>query len=240
MKKKLTFGSVVVILLLLALYFILPAPEPEVMPEVSVDQIPAYSGEPFVVLANNVPAFQEKDYVTESYEFYEDLDAMNRCTYTMACIGPDLMPTEDRGDIGMIRPTGWVTAKYDFVDGKYLYNRCHLIGFQLAGENANELNLITGTRTMNTQGMLPFENMVADYIDETDNHVLYRVTPVYNGTDLVAQGVQMEACPLKMMVRAFASMCFVIMWNRVWRSITRPVKTGLLRRLPDGEALAAV
>ena len=193
MKKKLSLGSAVVILLLLALYFILPAPEPEVMPEVSVDQIPAYSGEPFVILANNVPAFQEKDYVTESYEFYDDLDAMNRCTYTMACIGPDLMPTEDRGDIGMIRPTGWVTAKFDFVDGKYLYNRCHLIGFQLTGENANERNLITGTRYMNVDGMLPFENMVADYIKETGNHVLYRVVPIFEGDNLVASGVTMEA-----------------------------------------------
>ena len=193
MKKKLSLGSVVVILLLLVLYFVLPAPEPEVVPEVSVDEIPAYSGEAFVILENNVPAFQEKDYVTESYEFYDDLDAMNRCTYTMACIGPDLMPTEDRGNIGMVRPTGWVTAKYDFVDGKYLYNRCHLIGFQLTGENANERNLITGTRYMNVEGMLPFENMVADYIKETGNHVLYRVVPIFKGDNLVASGVTMEA-----------------------------------------------
>ena len=193
MKKKLSLGSVVVILLLLVLYFVLPAPEPEVVPEVSVDEIPAYSGEAFVILENNVPAFQEKDYVTENYEFYEDLDAMNRCTYTMACIGPDLMPTEDRGNIGMVRPTGWVTAKYDFVDGKYLYNRCHLIGFQLTGENANERNLITGTRYMNVEGMLPFENMVADYIKETGNHVLYRVVPIFEGDNLLASGVTMEA-----------------------------------------------
>ena len=193
MKKKLSLGSVVVILLLLVLYFVLPAPEPEVVPEVSVAEIPAYSGEAFVILENNVPAFQEKDYVTDSYEFYEDLDAMNRCTYTMACIGPDLMPTEDRGNIGQVRPTGWVTAKYDFVDGKYLYNRCHLIGFQLTGENANERNLITGTRYMNVDGMLPFENMVADYIKETGNHVLYRVVPIFEGDNLVASGVTMEA-----------------------------------------------
>ena len=192
MKKKLSLGSVVVILLLLVLYFVLPAPEPEVVPEVSVDEIPAYSGEAFVILENNVPAFQEKDYVTESYEFYDDLDAMNRCTYTMACIGPDLMPTEDRGNIGMVRPTGWVTAKYDFVDGKYLYNRCHLIGFQLTGENANERNLITGTRYMNVEGMLPFENMVADYIKETGNHVLYRVVPIFEGDNLLASGVTIE------------------------------------------------
>ena len=193
MKKKLSLGSVVVILLLLVLYFVLPAPEPEVVPEVSVAEIPAYSGEAFVILENNIPAFQEKDYVTESYEFYDDLDAMNRCTYTMACIGPDLMPTEDRGNIGMVRPTGWVTAKYDFVDGKYLYNRCHLIGFQLTGENANERNLITGTRYMNVEGMLPFENMVADYIKETGNHVLYRVVPIFEGDNLLASGVTMEA-----------------------------------------------
>ena len=115
----------------------------------------------------------------------------------MACLGQELMPTEDRGAIGMIKPSGWHTVKYDFVDGKYLYNRCHLIGFQLAGENANEQNLITGTRYMNTEGMLPFENMVADYITETGNHVLYRVTPVYDGDNLLARGVQIEALSME-------------------------------------------
>ena len=193
MKKKLSLGSVIVITLLLILYFVIPSPEPEVVAGVSLEQLPAYSGEPFVILENNVPQFSESDYTTQSYETYGDLDAYNRCTYTVACIGRDLMPTEDRGNIGQVKPTGWVTAKYDFVDGKYLYNRCHLIGFQLTGENANERNLITGTRYMNVDGMLPFENMVADYIKETDHHVLYRVIPVFDGDNLVASGVTMEA-----------------------------------------------
>ena len=193
MKKKMTLGSVVVILLLLALYLILPQPEPVEVPVISLAEVPAYSGEAFAVLNGNVPLFTEDDMTTESFEHYEDLDAWNRCTYTMACIGRDLMPTEERGNIGQVRPTGWVTAKYDFVDGKYLYNRCHLIGFQLTGENANERNLITGTRYMNVEGMLPFENMVADYIKETGNHVLYRVIPVFDGENPLASGVTMEA-----------------------------------------------
>lgn len=191
MKTKLTLGSAVVIVLLVVLYLILPAPE--TAPAVSLESIPAFSGEPYIILNNNVPQFTEKEYTTQSYERYEDLDALNRCTLTMACIGSDLMPTEDRGEIGQVKPTGWVTAKYDFVDGKYLYNRCHLIGFQLTGENANERNLITGTRYMNVDGMLPFENMVADYIKETGNHVLYRVIPVFDGENMVASGVTMEA-----------------------------------------------
>jgi len=193
MKKKMTLGSAVVILLLLALYLILPQPEPVEVPVISLAEVPAYRGEAFAVLNGNVPLFTEDDMTTESYEYYDDLDAWNRCTYTMACIGRDLMPTEERGNIGQVRPTGWVTAKYDFVDGKYLYNRCHLIGFQLTGENANERNLITGTRYMNVEGMLPFENMVADYIKETGNHVLYRVIPVFDGENPLASGVTMEA-----------------------------------------------
>ena len=158
----------------------------------SLDAIPAYSGEPYVVVHDNVPYFTEDDFTTESYEYYSDLDALNRCGFTMASIGPDLMPTEERGSIGQVKPTGWQTVKYDSVDGKYLYNRCHLIGFQLTGENANERNLITGTRAMNVDGMLPFENLTADYIKETGNHVLYRVTPMFVGEELVARGVLME------------------------------------------------
>ena len=193
MKSKLTPGALILIALLLVLYFVLPSQEPAELPENTLPQIPAYSGEPFAVLEDNMPRFSLEDYVTKSYESYGDLDALNRCTYTVACIGRDLMPTQERENIGMVRPTGWVTAKYDFVDGKYLYNRCHLIGFQLTGENANERNLITGTRYMNVQGMLPFENMVADYIKETDNHVLYRVIPVFEGNNPLASGVTMEA-----------------------------------------------
>lgn len=159
----------------------------------SLGDIPAFSGNPYIAINDNVPEFTQTDLTTEAYESYSELDALGRCGYAMACIGIELMPAEDRGAIGQIKPSGWHTVKYDFVDGKYLYNRCHLIGFQLTGENANERNLITGTRYMNVEGMLPFENMVADYIKETRNHVLYRVTPIFEGDNLVASGVQMEA-----------------------------------------------
>jgi len=169
-------------------------PQESVDPNViTLENLPAFSGEPFIVLHDNIPQFSDKDLNTDAYEYFSELDDLGRCGVVMACIGQELMPTEERGSIGQVKPTGWQTVKYDFVDGKYLYNRCHLIGFQLTGENANEQNLITGTRYMNVDGMLPFENMVADYIKETNNHVLYRVTPVYNGSDLVAQGVVMEA-----------------------------------------------
>lgn len=160
---------------------------------VELDEIPEFSGTAYVVINDNIPFFTEDDYTTESYEYYSPLDELGRCGVTMACIGEDIMPTGERGEIGQVKPTGWVTAKYDFVDGKYLYNRCHLIGWQLTGENANEQNLITGTRYMNVDGMLPFENMVDDYIEETGNHVLYRVTPIFNDNELVARGVTMEA-----------------------------------------------
>ncbi len=160
----------------------------------SVANVPAFSGEDaYVVIGDNQPEFTDDDMTTVSYEYYSPLDRLGRCGYAMACIGTELMPTEERGSIGQVKPSGWQTVKYDFVDGKYLYNRCHLIGFQLSGENANEQNLITGTRYMNVEGMLPFENMIADYVMETGNHVLYRVTPIYDGDNLVARGVQMEA-----------------------------------------------
>ena len=146
-----------------------------------------------MVLDNNQPVFKQSDLITESYESYGQLDALGRCTYAIACIGQDLMPTQERESISQVKPTGWQSVKYDFINGKNLYNRCHLIGFQLTGENANEANLITGTRYMNVEGMLPFENMVADYIRETDNHVLYHVEPIYNDMELVARGVIMQA-----------------------------------------------
>ena len=156
-------------------------------------EIPAWSGEAFAVVREGQPSFRQQDLVTTSYEYYAPLDDLGRCGVTMACIGRDLMPKEDRGDISQVKPSGWVQNFYDFVDGEALYNRCHLIGFQLAGENANECNLITGTRYMNVEGMLPFENMIADYVKETGNHVIYRVTPIFVGEELVARGVQMEA-----------------------------------------------
>ena len=161
--------------------------------DISMETIPEYDGEPYVVIDDNEPNFTEEELQPEAYETYGTLDALGRCSTAEASIGEELMPTEKRGAIGKVKPTGWHTVKYDMVEGKYLYNRCHLIGYQLTAENANEENLITGTRYMNTEGMLPFENMVADYIKETGNHVMYRVTPVFEGENLVASGVQMEA-----------------------------------------------
>lgn len=158
----------------------------------SIEEIPPFSGEAYVAVNGNVPFFLEEEYTTESYEYYSELDDLGRCGMTMVCVGLDIMPTEERGSIGSVKPSGWQSVKYDIVDGKYLYNRCHLIGFQLAGENANKRNLITGTRFLNIEGMLPFEDMVADYVKETENHVLYRVTPIFNGDDLVAEGVLLE------------------------------------------------
>lgn len=159
----------------------------------TLENIPPYTGDPYVLLDDNQPNFTLDDFTTLPFEEYSELDVLGRCGVAYANICIELMPTEERGEIGMIKPTGWHTVKYDCVDGKYLYNRCHLIGFQLAGENANKLNLITGTRYFNVDGMLLFENMVAEYVEETGNHVLYRVTPIYEGDDLVARGVQMEA-----------------------------------------------
>lgn len=160
----------------------------------NLSSIPAYSGEPYVAVNNNVPYFTDNDLAqTASFETYSDLDSLRRCGVAYANVGQDLMPAGKRGSIGQVKPSGWHTVKYDNVDGKFLYNRCHLIGWQLSGEDANEKNLITGTRYLNVTGMLPFENMVADYIKETNNHVLYRVTPVFEGNNLVANGVLMEA-----------------------------------------------
>lgn len=155
--------------------------------------VPEYSGSPFAVVNNNMPFFSEADLTTDSFEFYSELDDLGRCGTAYACIGQDLMPTEERGEIGKIKPSGWHTVKYDCIADRYLYNRCHLIGFQLAGENANVKNLITGTRYLNIEGMLPFENDVADYVQSSANHVLYRVTPIFENDNLVADGVLMEA-----------------------------------------------
>ncbi len=162
-------------------------------PSFTLETIPEFTEYPYIVINDNEPYFTEKEYSTVSFETYSQLDSLGRCGVAYSCIGKDLMPTKPRGSIGQVKPTGWQTVKYNCVDGKYLYNRCHLIGFQLTGENANKLNLITGTRYLNTEGMLPFENLVADYIKETDNHVLYRVTPIFKGSELVARGVEIEA-----------------------------------------------
>jgi len=157
-----------------------------------INSIPDYSGKAYIAVDNNIPYFTKSELTTKSFERYASLDSLGRCGVAYASIGVDIMPTEERGSIGSVKPSGWHTIKYENVDGKYLYNRCHLIGFQLSGENANERNLITGTRYMNISGMLPFENMVADYVQETRNHVMYRVTPIFEGNNLLASGVLME------------------------------------------------
>ncbi len=155
--------------------------------------IPAYSESPYAVVNDNVPYFTDEEMTSTSFESFSDLDALGRCGAATASLGQDLMPTEERGDISSVHPSGWHSTNYDIVSGESLYNRCHLLAYELTGENANEKNLITGTRYFNVDGMLPFENMVADYIKETGNHVMYRVTPVFEGDNLVASGVLMEA-----------------------------------------------
>lgn len=160
---------------------------------VSLDAIPEYDGKAYVAVNNNEPFFTDSDMTTTAFENYSDLDSLGRCGVAYANICKDIMPTEERGKIGMIKPSGWHTVKYDVIKDRYLYNRCHLIGYQLAGENANPKNLITGTRYLNVEGMLPFENLVADYVNNTGNHVLYRVTPMFSGSNLVANGVLIEA-----------------------------------------------
>ena len=157
-----------------------------------INNVPRYSGSPYIAINNNNPYFTPTDYTTKSFERYASLDSLGRCGVAYANVGIDIMPTEKRGSIGMVKPSGWHSIKYENVDGKYLYNRCHLIGYQLSAENANTSNLITGTRYLNIQGMLPFENMVADYVKATNNHVLYRVTPIFEGNNLLASGVLME------------------------------------------------
>ena len=161
--------------------------------KLDLSQIPTYTDKPYVKLNNNVPDFTDELMNTNSFEKYSDFDSLGRCGVAFANIGKDLMPTKERESIGMIKPSGWRISKYDFIDGKYLFNRCHLIGYQLTGENANEQNLITGTRYLNVDGMLPFENKVSNYIKSTNNHVLYRVTPHFEGNNPIASGVQIEA-----------------------------------------------
>lgn len=177
-------------------------------PSYDLKSIPEYSGEPYVTIHDNVPFFLEEELTTDAFETYSELDDLGRCGTAYANICEEIMPTEKRGKIGMIKPSGWHTVKYTGIDGNYLYNRCHLIGYQLSAENANEKNLITGTRYLNVTGMLPFENMVADYVNETGNHVLYRVTPIYNQENLVADGVLMEAQSVENDDLAFCVYCY--------------------------------
>ncbi len=169
-------------------------PQPEAAAAFDLSSIPAYSGSPYVELYGNQPQFSDAEKARGGFEEYSPLDSLGRCGVAFALIGAETMPTEERGSIGAVRPSGWHTVRYNgVVEGNYLYNRCHLIGYQLAGENANTRNLITGTRYLNTKGMLPFEDEVAEYVERTGNHVLYRVTPVFDGENLVASGVRMEA-----------------------------------------------
>lgn len=194
--KKLIAKIVILLLILASFYFqddITKFLNNNIETSYAVDSVPEYSGSEYIIINDNVPEFAESDFTTESFEEYSELDSLGRCGVAFANIGQDLMPTEERGSIGYIKPSGWQTVKYDIVDGKYLYNRCHLIGYQLTGENANPNNLITCTRNMNASVMVKFENDVADYIKETGNHVLYRVTPVFEGDNLLASGVQIEA-----------------------------------------------
>ena len=195
----------------------------QVQSAATLAEVPEYSGDPYVEINDNQPEFEDYELTTEAFEEYSELDELGRCGTAEACVGEETMPTEERGNISSVKPTGWKNKDYDNVDGGRLYNRCHLIGFQLTGENANEKNLITGTRYMNTEGMLPFENMVADYVHETDNHVLYRVTPIFDGDDLVASGVQMEAESVE---DDGAGVCFNVYVYNVQPQITINYATG--------------
>jgi DNA-entry nuclease len=194
----------------------------------ALKDVPLYSGTPYAELHDNQPLFTEADYTTEAFETYGDLDTLGRCGTAYACIGRELMPTEERGAIGQVKPSGWHTVKYnDLIEGNYLYNRCHLIAYELSGENANEKNLITGTRYMNVQGMLPFENQVASYVRKTGNHVLYRVTPVFTGDNLVADGVTMEAYSVE---DSGEGICFYVYVYNVQPGIAIDYATGESRR----------
>ena len=234
MKKKITKISTFIISALLSLFIFKYQPVSPVVTETystgsdqtetfSLDLVPAYSQKAYAVINNNIPYFTEADYTTESYEYYSNLDSLGRCGVCIASIGRDLMPSEERGPIGKVRPSGWHTIKYDNIDGNYLYNRCHLIGYQLTGENANTENLITGTRYLNVEGMLPFENMTADYIKETGNHVLYRATPVFGGDNLVADGVLLEGYSVE---DNGAGICFNVFCYNVQPGIEIDYATG--------------
>lgn len=185
--------------------------------------VPAYSGKPYTAVNNNEPYFTSDDLTTEAFENYSELDALGRCGAAYANVCLETMPTEKRGSISEVKPTGWHSVKYDNVDGKSLYNRCHLIGYQLTAENANQQNLITGTRYLNVDGMLPFENMVADYVKETDNHVLYRVTPIFTGDNLVADGVLMEGYSVE---DEGDGICFCVYAYNIQPGITIDYATG--------------
>ncbi len=202
---------------------------------VSLDSIPAYTGQSYVIINNNLPDFSDADMQTTSYEDYSEMDSLGRCGVANAIVGIDLMPTEERGAIGQVKPSGWHTIKYEGIDGNYLYNRCHLIGYQLSGENANEKNLITGTRYLNVTGMLPFEDEVADYVKQNNAHVRYRVTPIFEGNNLVASGVQMEA---KSVEDNGAGVCYNVYVYNVQPGVIIDYATGDSRKATADELAA--
>lgn len=204
-------------------------------PTFSLCEVPAFSDIPYVAIHENVPYFTKSELTGQFFEAYSDLDALGRCGTAFASVGRDLMPTEPRGSIGMVKPSGWHTVRYDdLVDGKYLYNRCHLIGYQLTGENANTKNLITGTRYLNMSGMLPFENMVTDYVKETGNHVMYRVTPIFEGDNLVATGVLMEGYSVE---DNGAGICYCVFVYNAQPGIEIDYATGDSKRSENTEAV---
>ena len=197
-----------------------------------ISMVDEYAGTPFFEINNNIPFFTNEEITDESFEKYGELDQLGRCTFSFASIAKDLMSSDERGSIGMIKPTGWHTVRYDdLIEDKYLYNRCHLIGFQLTGENANEKNLITGTRYMNVEGMLPFENLVADYIRKTDNHVMYRVTPIFKNENLVATGVLMEGWSVE---DEGEGICFCVFVYNVQPGIEINYSNGESKRVGQG------
>ena len=226
MRKRKLQGAVGV-LVAAALVFLLRGQGDEILhvSSLSLDSLPEYAGQAYVEVNGGVPDFSDEDKErTDAFEYYSDLDALGRCGTAYANICRELMPTEERGNIGRIKPSGWHTVKYpDVIPDRYLYNRCHLIAFCLAGENANEKNLITGTRYLNVEGMLPFEEQVARYVERTGNHVLYRVTPIFSGDDLIASGVEMEAWSIE---DQGEGICFHIYCYNVQPGITIDYATG--------------
>ena len=245
MKKSVLLRALLPLLLAFTLLFsscgylsdLMPGKQTEAQTEsVALSAVPNYREDAYISVNGGVPFFtdEEKAAATASFETYSELDALNRCGVATASVGKDLMPTDKREGIGSVKPSGWQTVKYDIVDGQYLYNRCHLIGYQLTGENANKKNLITGTRYLNVIGMLPFENMVADYVKETGNHVLYRVTPIFNGNDLVALGVLMEGWSVE---DDGEGVLFCVFCYNVQPGIVINYADGTSRLAEDGEEL---
>ena len=236
MKKiRIIIGTLLVCIMLLNDTVVLIGnPQDKLGRQFSDYDIPDYSGLAYTEVNNNTPFFEEEEITTEVFEIYSSLDSLGRCGPAFANICKELMPAEERGEIGMIKPTGWHTVKYpQVIKDLYLYNRCHLIGYQLAGENANEKNLITGTRYMNVEGMLPFENEVAEYVRETGHHVLYRVTPVFTEDNLVADGVLMEACSVEDMGQGIEFCVFVY---NIQPGVTIDYKTGESMLLPTANS----